>query len=232
MPHERAIAPRALLSHDRMEGFLMYNPEPFREQRLDRLREAVDRNPFGLLISRGLPEPVVTHLPMLLESGPGSLTVIGHMARANPHAEILRSEGRALIVFPGPHAYVSPFWYETPGVPTWNYIAVHLRGRVRVVDDTVEVRGLIERLTARFEAEAAREGGNGLMEWFKHLLPEVVGFIMDVDEMEGKFKLSQNRPPVDQARVAGMLRRSPRSMDQELAAWMDRVSAEAGADSP
>ena len=211
----------------------MYSPESFREQRLDRLMEVANRHPFGLLISTVDHEPVVSHLPMLFEAGPGSLVVIGHMARANPHAELLRSGGRALVVFSGPHGYVSPFWYETPGVPTWNYIAVHLKGRVRVIDDAAEVRGMIERMIERFEpgTEAERRR-HELIGRFQHLLAQIVGFAVDVERMEGKFKLSQNRPLVDQGRVAEALRRSARAMDQELAQWMDEAYAEATAPMP
>lgn len=211
----------------------MYSPEPFREQRLDRLLEVANRYPFGLLISTVDHEPVVSHLPMLLEAGPGSLVVIGHMARANPHAEILRSGGRALVVFSGPHGYVSPYWYETPGVPTWNYITVHLKGRVRVVDETGEVRGLIERMIERFESGTeAEQRRQELVGRFQHLLTQITGFAVDVEQMEGKFKLSQNRPLVDQRRVAGALRSSARAMDHELAQWMDEVYAEATAPAP
>lgn len=211
----------------------MYSPESFREQRLDRLMELTHRHPFGLLISTVDHEPVVSHLPMLLEAGPGSLVVIGHMARANPHAEILRSGSRALVVFSGPHGYVSPYWYETPGVPTWNYVTVHLKGRVRVIDEAAEVCGLVERMIERFESGIETERRRQeLIGRFQHLLTQITGFAVDVEQMEGKFKLSQNRPLVDQRRVAEALRCSARAMDQELARWMDEVYAEATARAP
>ncbi len=199
----------------------------FREERPDRLMEVVARYPFGLLISHVSGEPFVSHVPMLVERDRGSFVVLGHLARANPQCAALQSGGQVLAVFPGPDGYISPSWYESPGVPTWNYVAVHLKGRVRMIDDPHELRGLLKRLTSRFEAEAgACSSPASLVEHFEGLLPHIVGFAIVADCVEGRFKLSQNRPWVDRVRVATVLRGSGRGSAMELAEFMDRVREE------
>ncbi|MHB1943174.1 MAG: FMN-binding negative transcriptional regulator [Acidiferrobacteraceae bacterium] len=206
-------------------------PPLFCEERPDRLMEIVARYPFGLLISDASGEPLVSHVPMLVEQDRGSIVVLGHLARANPQCAALQSGGQMLAVFSGPDSYVSPSWYESPGVPTWNYVAVHLKGRARMIDDPPELRGVLERLTARFETEAgACSSSASLVERFEGLLPHIVGFALVADRVEGRFKLSQNRPWVDRVCVATALRGSGRSAAMELAAFMDRAREEAGGD--
>src|ERR687890_349960 len=109
----------------------MYIPEHFREGRIEVLHDFVRRYSFGTLVSQVEGEPFATHIPFLLDGGRGpNGTLRAHVARANPHWRGLRGDTTALVMFQGPHAYVSPSWYATPvAVPTWNYSAVHAYGR-------------------------------------------------------------------------------------------------------
>ena len=111
------------------------------------------RESFALLVSTGTDGlPFATHLPLLLDADRGPQgTIVGHLARANPHARLL-AEGRpTLAVFQGPHAYISPGWYAThPSVPTWNYVAVHATGRPRLVEEPARVTALLARMVATY----------------------------------------------------------------------------------
>jgi len=126
-----------------------------------------------------------------------------------------------LAVFQGPHAYVSPSWYSSPGVPTWNYAVAHLYGLPQLVEDEAELVTEVERLTAvhesRFptpwQASLATEKQTGLAK-------KIVGFEIEITQIQGKFKLSQNRPPEDQRRVISRLSESNNPLDVELSTLM------------
>ena len=134
----------------------------------------------------------------------------GHLARANPQAADLDWQGgEALAIFSGPHAYVSPGWYEAgPAVPTWNYASVHAYGAARAIDDPEWLRDLLRRLSERHEArEPAPWSMDGLPEPYVAIgmLKGIVGFEIAVTRLEGKFKLSQNRPAADRPRIIAAL---------------------------
>ena len=125
----------------------MYVPSHFREQDRTRLDKLIRDYPFGQLVSIKDGEPFVTHVPFLLDSDANLL--FGHLAKANPHCEVL-FEQSALAVFQGPHAYVSPRWYRSPNVPTWNFTAVHVYGRPQPLEEG-RLEQLLEDLSAEFE---------------------------------------------------------------------------------
>ena len=178
----------------------MYLPSHFRESDAGRLAALMRDYPFATLVTVRDGAPCVSHLPLLYDPGAGTLT--GHMARANPQWRDLAAGGPALAVFHGPHAYVSPGWYATPGVPTWNYAVVHARGRARMLEQPGEVLAVLERLTRVHEAALERP-------WrvdpddpaLGARLAAIVAFEITLDVLDGKFKLSQNRPAGDRERV-------------------------------
>ena len=139
----------------------------------------------------------------------GKLYLQAHIARPNPQADHLDG-GEALAIFPGPHAYISPGWYEAgPAVPTWNYASVHAYGPARRIDDPVWLRDLVRRLSERHEArEPAPWSMEGLAEaYVQSMLKGIVGIEIAVNRLEGKFKLSQNRPAADRPRIIAALER-------------------------
>lgn len=183
----------------------MYIPDAFAETDLDRLHGLIEAYDFAMLITNGSPAPLVSHLPFLLdrENGPNG-TLQAHMARSNPHWKSFA--GEALVVFHGPHAYVSPTWYEpdAPAVPTWDYAVVHAYGTPRIVDDPQAVRAHQERLVAIHEAgrSPAWNMAGQPPGYIEGMLKGIVGFEIPIARLEGKFKLSQNRSATDQQRVA------------------------------
>ena len=174
----------------------MYAPAHFAEANESALHDLIERHSFGLLVSHVAGEPFATHLPFLLDRAAGPHgTLIGHMARANPHWRELEAQP-VLAVFSGPHAYISPEWYETEhAVPTWNYVAVHALGRATLVEDSPELRDIVRRSvtyyeSARPEPWALNESGP----FVERLLTQIVGFRIEITRLEGKKKLSQNHP--------------------------------------
>src|SRR6266851_7698207 len=134
----------------------MYIPAAFRETRPEVLHAHIREHSFGTLISLVSGELFATHLPFLLDDtrGPNG-TLLGHMARANPHWRGFQPGDESLVIFHGPHAYISPRWYVSDqSVPTWNYTAVHAYGTASVVEDPQRVRELLERTVRTFEGDA------------------------------------------------------------------------------
>jgi len=185
-------------------------------------------HPFALLSSELDGAPFATHLPLLAEEESGGVCWLrGHVARANPHWQGWDGARRALAVFRGPHAYVSPRWYEDHAdVPTWNYLAAHAIGRPRAVQDADWLRALLTRLAERFDpewgrskppAEAARRQAA--------LLGGIVGFEMRVEEWTGKAKLGQNRSAADRAGAARGLAATGRPGDAAVAEAMLRAGS-------
>lgn len=204
----------------------MYVPSQFEETDRARLRQLVRRYSFATLVTAGRGEPFATHLPLLLETREdGQDVLLGHMARANPHWRQFEGEQEALAVFHGPHAYVSPSWYEPgPAVPTWNYIAVHAYGRPRSFEDTERLMALLRRSVDAYEANRPSPWPFELPEdYLARMVGAIVGFEMPLARIEGKLKLSQNRSVADQARVARALRNTGNPQDTEVAAWMDQL---------
>jgi transcriptional regulator len=134
-------------------------------------------------------------------------TLVGHLARPNPQAAHLAAGRPVLAIFHGPHAYVSPAWYQTvPAVPTWNYVVVHARGVPTVMHDATRVHELLDVTVRAFEAPGSAWAASGLPEQYLSTMARgVVAFELPVDRLEGKFKLSQNRPPADRAGVIAAL---------------------------
>ena len=132
---------------------MVYLPPAFTETRTELLIEHIERHEFGLLVSHGKEGLIASQIPFLLEHRVGRLTLQGHLARANPQLADLDGGGEALAIFEGPHAYISPSWYEAgPAVPTWNYAAVHAYGAARTIADPDWLRDFVRRLTERHEA--------------------------------------------------------------------------------
>ena len=186
---------------------MVYLPPHFTETRTDVLLAHIERYDFGLLISNAPDGPIASQIPFLLERRGPDIVLEGHLARPNPHIAALGA-GEALAVFAGPHAYVSPAWYGAgPAVPTWNYATVHAYGPTRRVDDTDWLRDLVRRLSERHEMrEPAPWRMQELPEnYVQSMLKGIIGVEIAVARLEGKFKLSQNRPAGDRPRIIAAL---------------------------
>jgi len=185
-----------------------YIPRHFRIDDRDTLESFVAAHAFGTLVSTGSAGVSVSHLPFLPERGEdGRLRLLGHMARANAHWQELEAAGEVLVIFEGPHAYVSPGWYaQHPSVPTWNYSVVHARGTARLLP-AEKLPPLLDRLSRAYEDGRSEPWRMQALpaEFSASMLGAIVGFEVAVERLEGKFKLSQNRRREDSDRVAAAL---------------------------
>jgi transcriptional regulator len=200
----------------------MYIPPDFEVADGAAVVTLVERFPFGLLVTNEEPYPRLTHLPMIAELRDGELWVLGHVARANGHAQSIANQCPATIAFQGAHAYVSASWYEEPyvTVPTWNYTAAHLCGTLREGD----AWDVLVRLTAKFERGRADAWDPQRLEtdFREKQLRGIVAFEMRAERIYAKAKLSQNRTRADRIRVIQQLLVSSDALDRECADDMRR----------
>jgi transcriptional regulator len=205
---------------------MLYLPELFAERNVAALHTFLDDNAFATLISPDPLDPHITHLPLLLDRSSGSSgTLLGHVARANPHWRRLEEQPEVLALFHGPHAYVSPSWYaEHPSVPTWNYAVVHVHGNARLMQEPGDLEALVRRLVERYENPRPQPWRMDLpADYQAGMLKGIVGFAIEITAITGKFKLSQNRPAGDRERVSAALAASS-AADQDVAKLMRRRS--------
>ena len=187
----------------------MYLPKAFDEDRLPVLHDAIRAAGLATLVTVTAAGPVASHIPMLLDAGSGERgTLLAHVARANSQWHDTMAGTRALAIFTGPDAYVSPSWYPTKQatgkvVPTWNYIAVHAHGTPEFFDDPDRLRDLVAKLTDRQEAgrPAPWSIADAPADYIAGQLQAIVGVALRIERLEGKWKLSQNRPEADRAGV-------------------------------
>lgn len=199
---------------------MLYNPPAFKVEDLDTLHRHIRQAGIATLVTNGPEGPLVSHIPLLLDTGKGAHgTLIGHMAKANPHWTNGDLELDALAVFHGPDAYITPSWYASKRehgrvVPTWNYAVVHARGRLAFFDEPERLRTVVERLTERNEAKLAKETGTPLTPWavsdaparfIEGQLKAIVGLEIEITHLQGKHKMSQNRSEADRLGVAAGL---------------------------
>ena len=206
----------------------MYLPSAFRQDDLAELHAQLQASPLALLTSAGAAGVQASHLPLLLAPDEGEFgTLYGHFARANPHWRDLQGGAEALAVFSGPDAYISPGWYPAKAehgkvVPTWNYIAVHARGPVELIEEPERLLQIVSRLSDQHESGRERPWAvsDAPREYIDSMLRAIVGFALPIRRLEGKWKLGQNRSAADQAGVRDGLAASTSPGDRELAARM------------
>jgi transcriptional regulator len=213
----------------------MYVPSAFREARPEKLHALIRAFSFGTLVSQLDGQLFATHLPFLLDAERGPYgTLIAHLARANPHWRSFNDPNSAgpfigppaLAIFAGPHAYISPGWYATElSVPTWNYTAVHAYGVPSIVHDPARVRAILDALVqAQEQAPPIGWSTDRLpTDFVTKLAQGIVAFEMPITSLEGKWKLGQNRPPVDVQGATAGLRSQPDPLAAAVADLMDSL---------
>ena len=199
----------------------MYVPPSFEEHDPAEIRRLIRTHAFATLVSWDGVRPLATHLLFDPADGPdGELVLRGHMSRANPQWKTFSPATEVLAVFLGPHAYVSPTWYQGPGVPTWNYQAVHVYGKPRLVERPEELEGLLSRLVEGYERSYRLEG---LPEGHvRSTMKGVMGFEIAVTRIEASSKLSQNKVGEDYRTIVRELEGRPDADSRAVAAEMRR----------
>lgn len=172
----------------------MYTPQLYKNEDPEAIKTFLKENSFGILINQTNGKLCATHIPIELEiNADGKEVLQGHISKLNPQAEGFAENDQVLAVFSGPHSYISPSWYDHENVPTWNYIAVHVYGRIKITDETVTLEGL-KKLVDKYEANS--ENPVRLEDLSAKTMREargIFGFEIEIDEIQATKKLSQNR---------------------------------------
>jgi transcriptional regulator len=211
----------------------MYVPPHFEETRLEVQHELIRASPLATVVTLSADGIDANHVPLHLCRDQGPLgTLRGHVARANPMWSDRTQDVEALAIFQGPDAYVSPSWYPTKRehgkvVPTWNYVVVHAYGALRVIDDPVWLRGLLEALVSRHEAESVAPWSvaDAPGEFIERMIGSIVGFEIVITRLIGKWKVSQNQPAQNRAGVAAALRERGGANAVQIARLVEEASS-------
>jgi transcriptional regulator len=205
----------------------MYIPAQFKSDDLDKAVELMRRHSFATLISNDDDgQPFVTYLPLHVDmrerEGQPWPVLVGHVAKPNPHWKYLRDRGTALVSFLGPHAYMSPSVYaDKMRVPTWNYLAVQCRVRARLLTTAVETHQMLAKIIEDNEPAYLAQWRSLGEEYQTRMMAGIVGFELDITELECKLKLNQHRPEshaaLRQAYSGGG------EAERELVTWMDKL---------
>jgi transcriptional regulator len=200
----------------------MYIPSSFAQSDLGALHDFIDQYSFALLVSQFQNEPFATHLPLILNRslGPNG-TLLGHVARANPQWTV--GDGQTVLaIFSGPHAYISPTWYQSERtVPTWNYVAVHVYGRFERIESEAELIELLRTMADYFESSMPQPWKVDTdADFIRKMAAQIVGFRIAIERVEGKWKLNQNQPAERQRRVIEKLQEQTDEDSQAIAALM------------
>lgn len=191
----------------------MYIPQAFEITDEQEIFSFIEANAFGQLVSISSGELCSTHMPFLLSDD--KTRILGHLAKQNPQHLDIENQS-VMVTLDGPHDYISPSWYHSPGVPTWNYQSVHLYGSCKVLFEPEEIRTIVDTLTRKYESGFESPW---LPEYRDSRLGAIVGLEISIDRMQCKYKLSQNRPAEDRAEVISQLELSGAN---SLAAQMRR----------
>lgn len=202
----------------------MYVPRHFAEEDPAVLRQFMQDYNFATFVTQHHGQMVASHLPFMLEADEGAHeTLYAHLAKANPQAAQLDGQNEALVIFQGPHTYISPTLYEQPdvNVPTWNYAVIHAYGVPKIINEPSQVHHMLDELVDYHEAGSAEPYSTAqAAAHVERLMPGIVAFRLEITRLEGKFKLSQNRSLTDRARVREALAISERTDDQAMAGLM------------
>jgi transcriptional regulator len=187
------------------------------------LLEVMQRHNFAVLISNVDGAPYATHLPMHIRRDGDTFHIEGHFARANPHWQALEADPKALVIFQGPHTYISPSVLNNPKrVPTWNYIAVHASGLVKIDHATEAKLSMLSKLIAQHEPGYQAQFDAMDVEFSSRLVNAIVAFEMKVENLEGKFKLDQHRLTDNSPELWASLEHGGEN-ERGLAEWMKRL---------
>jgi len=214
----------------------MYLPAHFEQKRLEAMHDLMREFPLATVVTLSASGINANHVPVHLFPDHGKFGALhGHVARSNPMWSDRVDDSEALAIFHGPHAYISPSWYPTKRehgkvVPTWNYAVVHAYGSLRVIDDPVWLRGLLEELVGRYEATSAHPWSisDAPPDFVERMIDSVVGFEIAISRLEGKWKASQNQPAANRVGAAQGLRERGDSEASQMADLIEKVSRDGG----
>ncbi|MCI0555117.1 MAG: FMN-binding negative transcriptional regulator [Anaerolineae bacterium] len=198
----------------------MYIPKLYREEDRVKILEFIRQNDFATLVTYDGEKPVASHLLMGIVEEGETLFVDGHMSRANPQWKTFEQNHEALIIFQGPHTYISPTWYNHINVPTWNYQSVHVYGKPRIITDYDEAYELLKRLIDRYESNNHYQLESLPKDFVEKEIKGIIAFQIGVRRIEANYKLSQNRKDEDYVNIITQLEKREDDLSHDVAAAM------------
>ena len=200
----------------------MHIPKLYREEDRNEIVEFLKQNEFATLVTCDGSKPIASHLLMEVIEEDGSLLINGHMSKANPQWKTFAQNPEVLVIFHGPHAYISPTWYNHVNVPTWNYQSVHVYGSPRIVTEQDEMRAMLSRLIARNEGDPSYRMETLPADFVLKEMAGVVAFQVEATRIEANYKLSQNRDDESYWSVVSHLEERQDAMSHEVANAMKK----------
>ncbi|MEW6732963.1 MAG: FMN-binding negative transcriptional regulator [Acidobacteriota bacterium] len=199
----------------------MYTPKHNREEDINKLYAFMQEHSFATLVSAKENIPKATHLPFIIDIDNGLIKILGHMAKANDQWRDFEYVKDVLVIFQEPHAYISPKHYEKYlSVPTWNYVAVHAYGTIRLFETSTEKLRLIERVIQYYEAEFANRLNSYPEKFIDEKLNAIVAFEVSVNRLESRYKLSQDRTTIEQENIIRELEQTNDKLKTDIAKLM------------
>lgn len=201
----------------------MYTPEIHKNEDPESIRTFLKENSFGILINQTNGKLCATHIPIELEINTDGKEVLqGHISKLNPQAEGFAENDQVLAVFSGPHSYISSSWYDHENVPTWNYIAVHVYGRIKITDETATIESL-KKLVDKYEANSKNPVRvENLSAKTMREARGIVGFEIEIDEIQATKKLSQNRDDHNYKNIISELEKTENTQSIAIAKEMSK----------
>jgi len=198
----------------------MYIHKLNREENREKILEFLRQNEFATLVTYDGEKPVASHLLMEIVEDGANLFVNGHMSRANSLWKTFEKNIEVLVIFQGPHTYISPTWYDHINVPTWDYQSVHVYGRPRLITEHGEAYGLLKRLIDRHEANRDYRLEGLPKDFVEQEIKGIVAFQIEVTRMEANYKLSQNRDDENYRSIVAHLEERTDDLSQGVAQAM------------
>jgi transcriptional regulator len=198
----------------------MYISRLYREEDRAKILEFLQQNEFATLVAYDGEKPTASHLLMEVVEAGENLLVNGHMSKANPLWKTFEKNPEVLVIFQGPHTYISPTWYNHVNVPTWNYQAVHVYGKPRIVTDPEEFHEILSRLVAKHEGGSSYRLESLSPDFVLDQMKGIVGFQIAVTRIEANYKLSQNRDDEDYRNIVQHLHERGDEMSRGVAQAM------------
>lgn len=199
----------------------MFTPKTFQETDTAQLLEFMRSHAFAVMVTGH--ELMGTHLPFNIDVGGDKITLTSHMALANPQAKVIDGQ-QVLVIFSGPHAYISPSWYANKvQVPTWNYVAVHAYGKVKLINGHAAQIAVMEKTFNTFGPEYLEQWATLPHQYRDSLLEHIQAFEIEISDLQGQFKLNQNKPQSDREIIIAALEASGDAYAIETAAYMRKL---------
>ena len=202
----------------------MFIPNSYKNENIEEVKNFLNENSFGILISQDNGKVSGTHIPMELDTDEnGEDVLVGHIAKANPQSKNLKNNQEILAIFNGPHSYISSSWYQKEDVPTWNYVAVHVYGKVKIIEGK-ELLESLKKLVDKYEQTS--ENPVSVEKMSSRTLKQIngiVGFSIKINEIQAAYKLSQNKEDTDYHTITSKLEKIGDSNSTGIAEEMKKT---------